>query len=121
MRRNTTNEKVRKCLDQHDMRQWQLADIFHVYENTLSRWLRYELPDNIQDLFCEVIKGNTQHTGKIKEYFHLTAMSTDDDILGKSIETVIKEVSEREFEADLEREREREQWLYEERKKRNEY
>ena len=56
-RRGTTNMKVRVCLLEHNMARWQLADILKVAESTLSVYMRYEWPDELQSIICGIIGG----------------------------------------------------------------
>lgn len=56
-RRGTTNMKVRACLLEHNMVMWQLADILKVGESTLSVYMRYEWPEELQNLICDIIGG----------------------------------------------------------------
>lgn len=114
---NKTNAKLRAFMCEHDTTQWQLADRMHVSDSTMSRWFREELPDDIQDLMCEIVKGNTQHVPKVKEYFKKRTLARDKEILEHNIDNLMREVSDREFERELERDQEREEWLFEERKR----
>lgn len=53
-----TNMKIRAALFEADMRQWQLAELLGVTEFTVSRWFRYDLPDDEQDRIVELIRSN---------------------------------------------------------------
>lgn len=56
-RRGTTNMKVRSALREHNMAQWQLANLLKIGESTLASYLRYEWPDELQNLICDIIDG----------------------------------------------------------------
>lgn len=56
-RRGTTNMKVRVCLLEHNMARWQLADLLKVGESTMAVYMRYEWPDELQNLICDIIEG----------------------------------------------------------------
>ena len=114
------NKKVIACLKKHDMYKWQFADILHIKPETLSRWLRYERPEKIQDLLCQVIQGNTQYIGEIKNYFSKKVMSEVEQLQNHYADRVAKEVSALELEREIEMDQEREIWLYEKGRK-NEY
>lgn len=49
--------KVRACLLEHNMVMWQLADILKVGKSTLSVYMRYEWPEELQNLICDIIEG----------------------------------------------------------------
>ena len=51
-----SNEKVRKALRVHDVKQWELAKMLGIAEATLSRKLRDELPDDEQDELIRMIE-----------------------------------------------------------------
>lgn len=55
--RNRTNLKVRACLMEHGMAQWQLADILRIADNTMSKYMRYEWSEEFQEQMCGIIKG----------------------------------------------------------------
>lgn len=50
------NERVRKKLFLCEVKQYELAVALKVHEQTLSRWLRVELPESEQTRLCEVIE-----------------------------------------------------------------
>ena len=56
-RSGTTNMKVRLALTEHHMAQWQLADILKVAESTFWGYMRYEWPDELQNIVCDIING----------------------------------------------------------------
>ena len=115
--KSKANIKVRECLAEHDIRQLEFAEIFGVVEQTMYRWLRRELPEEIQDKLCEVIAGDHEHIESLKEYFQKRTLSNDDFLLNRNVEKICREISDLELEADIEKEQEREQWLYERRQR----
>lgn len=53
-RRNADNNlMIREALRENNIRQWQLADLMGIREETLSRMLRHELPTSEQ---MEIVK-----------------------------------------------------------------
>lgn len=58
------NMRVRSALMQVNKRQCDLARWLNIYEEKLSRMLRYELPDKEQDELIEVIE---RHAKEVKE------------------------------------------------------
>ena len=71
-RRGTTNMKVRACLLEHNIVNWQLAEILKIvcidwygidHDCTsfgcyaLSVYMRYEWPDELQNIICDIIEG----------------------------------------------------------------
>lgn len=55
--RNKTNLKVRACLKEQGLAQWQLADILRIAENTMSTYMRYEWDEEFQEQICGIIRG----------------------------------------------------------------
>lgn len=51
-----TNLKIRKALGESMMKQWELADLLGISENTLTRRLRKELPEEEQQRIISIIK-----------------------------------------------------------------
>lgn len=45
MRRSTANEDIKVMLMQKGIFYWQIASVLGVHENTITRWMRTELPD----------------------------------------------------------------------------
>lgn len=56
-KRRTTNMKVRHALLEHNMAIWKLADILKVGESTLMVYMRYEWPEELQSIVCDIING----------------------------------------------------------------
>lgn len=52
---NKSNQKVRAALRTFDVKQWRLADLLNIREETLSRMLRKELPADEQARMIELI------------------------------------------------------------------
>lgn len=50
-----TNIKIRNALKLKNMKQWQLAEILGISENTLYRMLRKELPEEEQNRIVTII------------------------------------------------------------------
>ena len=50
------NNKIRKALGESRMRHWELADLLGISENTLTRRLRKELPEEEQQRIISIIK-----------------------------------------------------------------
>lgn len=58
------NVKVRTALLQANMKQYELAQLLDIYEEKLSRMLRYELPEEEQNKMIEVIERHAQEVKK---------------------------------------------------------
>lgn len=54
------NKKIRDALYHANMRQWQLAKLMRIREETLSRKLREELPSEEQKQIIALIKEATK-------------------------------------------------------------
>lgn len=50
------NEKIRKALVKHNLRQWELAKMLNIAESTLTRHLREELPEEETAHILKVIE-----------------------------------------------------------------
>lgn len=50
------NCEIRESLRMHSMKQWELADLLGLSEQTVCRWLRKELPEDKKILILEVIE-----------------------------------------------------------------
>ena len=57
------NKKIRDALYHANMKQWQLAKLMQIREETLSRKLRDELPAEEQKQIVKLIKEATQEKG----------------------------------------------------------
>ena len=55
-----TNKIIRKALVEHDLKQWQLAEILNIREDSLSRKLRKELPEGEQRQIVQQIEEAVQ-------------------------------------------------------------
>lgn len=61
------NDRIRVSLFIHKMKQWELAKLLGIGENTLIRRLREELPEDEQNRIIKVIEDSAkggQHDGK---------------------------------------------------------
>ena len=54
--RNTKNLKVKNALVENRVYLYELADALNFSEATMSRRLRYELPDEEQERYVSIIK-----------------------------------------------------------------
>lgn len=60
-RKTMANERVKKTLKDHGLRQWQLAIILGVSEQTIYRKLRVELPEEEQNkLISLIVRGGVE-------------------------------------------------------------
>ena len=50
------NIRIRTALEETRMRHWELADLLGISENTLTRRLRKELPEEEQKRIISIIK-----------------------------------------------------------------
>lgn len=112
--RRMANKKIRVCLVEHEMHQYELAEKLGFSDSWLCEKFRKELPDDIQDKICKIIEGNNEEILNVRLYFRRpTVKKTTVDQREKRIKQLYEEIRERELEADLLREQEREAWLYE--------
>jgi len=49
------NKKIRKTLEEHGMKQWELAELLGIHEGTLTRKLRHELSETEQIVIINLI------------------------------------------------------------------
>jgi len=109
-----TNTTIRVKLVEAGMKQCDLARLLGISEAAVSRGLRVELTKEIEDAICAVIDGNRVFLEKAKAGIlaacHRKNISEQNKRAGKGYaERVYRSVSE----AELNKEREREEWLYE--------
>lgn len=52
-----TNKYVRELIRSKKIKYWQVANVAGISENTFSRWLRYELPEDKKNLILEAINN----------------------------------------------------------------
>ena len=52
------NEQIRKALKAAGMKQWQLAELMEISEQTICRKLRKELPQAEQERIIELIRNS---------------------------------------------------------------
>lgn len=55
--RSTNNRIIRQTMTRYGLRQWEAADMIGVHPDTLSKWLRHELPEAEQIRIAEMIEG----------------------------------------------------------------
>ena len=55
-----TNKTIRKALIEYELKQWQLAEILKIREDSLSRKLRRELPEEEQRAIVKQIEEAMQ-------------------------------------------------------------
>lgn len=51
------NEKIRRTMGANGVKQWQIAEVMGIREETLSRKLRTELKDDEREKILSVIKA----------------------------------------------------------------
>lgn len=61
------NERIKNALKQHGLRQWELAEIMGISEQTLSRRMRKEFPQEVQSKILVTIKEHTREGKKCLE------------------------------------------------------
>lgn len=54
---HVANKAIRDCIKNEGLRQWQVAEILCIREETLSRKLRFELPEKEQRQIITLIKA----------------------------------------------------------------
>ena len=59
-----TNIRIREAMLRTGLKQWQVAEIIGVTEETMSRKMRYELSDKEQDNIIILIEAYTQKRGE---------------------------------------------------------
>lgn len=107
------NRKVTECLNEYQLYRWQLAERIGIQPNQLSTWLHTERPDDVQEKLCEVIKGNLDHVDEIKNYFTKKTMAENNQAQNCYANKICWEIELKELENDIEKQKERDEWLYE--------
>lgn len=49
------NTDIRKLLKKSGIKLWEIADYFGVSEATITRWMRHDLPENIENAIREYV------------------------------------------------------------------
>ena len=65
---NTTNVRVRIAMIEHNVKQYQLAGMMGIHEQSLSRKLRPELPESEQDEIIGIIENIGERKNEPKMY-----------------------------------------------------
>lgn len=112
-----SNMKIRVALTTAGMRQWQFADLLGVHQSVLARWMRYELPEDLQNEAVALIRGDSVSGdlgAKIRYFVNDTrrsmrswASEPQEKTLNRKVSKTIREVEE----LELRREQERQGWL----------
>lgn len=61
--RKSNNREIREAADLAGVYLWQVADEMGIADNTLSRVLRYELPENEKAQILKIISSLAQERG----------------------------------------------------------
>lgn len=54
------NAKVRSAMKEANVKQWELAELMEIAETTLCKWMRKELPEELQEKMLQLIEDNTR-------------------------------------------------------------
>lgn len=54
------NVKVRSAMKEANVKQWELADLMGIAETTLCKWMRKELPEDLQAKMLQLIEDNAK-------------------------------------------------------------
>ncbi len=57
------NKIIKEAMWKHHKRQWQVADMLGISEQTLCRMMRYDLPEEEQQKIASVIEGESENNG----------------------------------------------------------
>lgn len=60
MKGNQKNAEIRAAITAARLRQWEVAALLGISENTLVRWLRYELPEEKRRLILNAIESEVK-------------------------------------------------------------
>ena len=56
------NQENRNAMKENNIKQWELAEMLGISENTMCRKLRKELPDEEKKRILEIIRGKEEGT-----------------------------------------------------------
>lgn len=56
------NQEIRNAMKENNIKQWELAEMLEISENTMCRKLRKELPDEEKKRILEIIRGKEEGT-----------------------------------------------------------
>lgn len=56
------NQEIRNAMKENNIKQWELAEMLGISENTMCRKLRKELPDEEKKRILEIIRGKEEGT-----------------------------------------------------------
>lgn len=56
------NQEIRNAMKENNIKQWELAEMLGISENTMCRKLRKELPDEDKQRILEIIRGKEEGT-----------------------------------------------------------
>lgn len=56
------NQEIRNAMKENNIKQWELAEMLGISENTMCRKLRKELPDEEKQHILEIIRGKEEGT-----------------------------------------------------------
>jgi len=82
------NEKIRAALAVNNVRHWQLAELLGISDSVMSKLMRHEMPDEVQDKIVDVINSSVKGESFDNSFNRVFMKSRDKRVTGgfKTIE-----------------------------------